>query len=127
MTNDITSLREDLAATLAAAIDGAQVLSHDVDRPSPPQIILTPSTPWIELDPTAPAFARVHRLALRIICVTPRGKAADQISGLEDLTAAVLTVLDGTDWSVTDVTGPYYLTGETFALPAVTITAITPI
>lgn len=126
MTNDITALREALAATLAAAIDGAQVLSHDVDRPSPPQIILTPSTPWIELDP-APAFARAHRLALRIICVTPRGKAADQISGLEDLTSAVLTVLDGTDWSVTDVTGPYYLTGETFTLPAVTITATTPI
>lgn len=127
MTNDITALREALAATLAAAIDGAQVLAHDVDRPAPPQIILTPSTPWIELDPAPTAFARAHRLALRIICVTPRGKATDQISGLETLTSAVLTVLDGTDWSATDVSAPYYLTGETFTLPAVTITATTPI
>jgi hypothetical protein len=124
---DLTALREDLAAVLAAAIDGAQVLAHDVDRPSPPQIILTPSSPWIELDPAAPAFARAHRLAVRILCVTHKAKAVDQIRALEDLTSAVLTVLGGTDWTPTEISQPYYLTGDTFQLPAVTITATTPI
>lgn len=124
--NVLTAARQGLADLLSDRIHGLEVVAHDVDRPAPPQIVITPATPWVEAAPDA-GFQTRHQVTLRVLCVSTRGKQTDQIEALEEMAAAVLQVLDPTDWAVTEISPPFYLQGDQFTLPATSIEVTTRI
>ena len=128
MTNmfDLTKLRTQLATSIEEAT-GLHVVAHDVDRPNPPEIAILAGSPWVQPS-EMPTYGQPWDLYLQLIVTVPRGKQTEIIEGLEMAVSLILSALAyAGEWTVDSVSQPYVLAGETYQLPAVTISVHGPI
>lgn len=126
--NALTALRQDLVRQLTEA--GHPALDKEPARVSPPVILVSPASPY--LDAAATFGARTVRLKVRIVTLTGDG-AAEQ---LDDALLEVLPVIEsatvpgtalGAAWDVAEVSEPYLLLANGATYPAIDITATTDI
>lgn len=123
---DLTKIRTRLAASLEEAT-GLHVVAHDVDRPNPPEIAVLAGSPWVQAS-EMPTYGQPWDLYLQLIVTAPRGRQHEIIEGLEMAVSLILSALAyAGEWTVDSVSQPYTLAGETYQLPAVTISVHGPI
>lgn len=123
---DLTKIRTRLATSLGEAT-GLHVVAHDVDRPNPPEISVLAGSPWVQAS-EMPTYGQPWDLYLQLIVTAPRGKQNEIIEGLEMAVSLILSALAfAGEWTVDSVSQPYVLAGETYQLPAVTISVHGPI
>lgn len=100
----LTQARADLSTALADA--GLPAIDHEPDRPAPPQVVVSPGSPWME---PAGTFSGMVILAAVLRIVVPPGSRTYVLNQLEDLTTRVLTVIDDSEWSLDHIERPVTL------------------
>lgn len=112
----ITTAKDDLAVVLRDM--GLSVITHEPDRPSPPQVIIKAAGEYLTKSETFTA----RDLNLILIVTVRDGSASVVIEQLDDLIDQITLALDDIarvgHWHVTE---PVTLLGEHWTIPAVEI------
>lgn len=123
---DLTKLRAQLATSIEEAT-GLHVVVHDVDRPNPPEIAIVAGSPWVQPS-EMPTYGQLWDVRLQLVLTAPRGKQNEVTEAMEMSVSLILSALAfAGEWTVDSVSQPYVLAGETYQLPAVTISVHGPI
>lgn len=120
MTNALTTLRQDIAETLADA--GLNAFAFIPDRATPPLVGVTPDEPYVE---DGPKF-NGSSISLTIRCIGRPGTADVEDTQMEDTICTVIAALAPYQFSIS-VAKPGYLTIGTADYPACDINVTTQI
>lgn len=126
MMVDLTKIRTSLADAIREAT-GLPVNEHDVDRPNPPEVAVLAGSPWVQSS-EVPTYGQLWDAHFQVIVTAPRGKQGEVAQSLEVAVSLILSALAYSgEWTIDQVSQPYTLAGETYQLPAVTISVHGPI